>query len=287
VVEFDTKGNFIKAWGGPGAGYDWPVMEHSIYVDQTGNVWISGNGMGDRQVIKFTNDGKFLMQIGHPAPGNADSLSKTLLDGVTGVDVDEKAHEVYLADGDKNRRIIVFDSNTGEFKRMWGAYGHVPDDTDLGPYKPTDPPAQQFRGPVHCVSLSNDGLVYVCDRGNKRVQVFTKDGKFVKEFMVPDATARAEMQGSGSASALAFSRDKEQKYLFAIDGENNVIWILQRSDGAVMGKFGGKGTDPGQFTRSHSLSEDADGNLYTGELAPGSRMQKFVLVAGNASKAKK
>jgi hypothetical protein len=282
VIEFDTKGNFIKAWGGPGAGYDWPVMEHSIYVDQTGNVWISGNGMGDRQVIKFTNDGKFLMQIGHPAQGNADSLSKTLLDGVTGVDVDEKAHEVYLADGDKNRRIIVFDSNTGEFKRMWGAYGHVPDDKDLGPYKIGEPPAQQFRPGIHCARISVDGFVYACDRADDRIQVFTKEGKFVKEFYIrpPESTCKTCMH---QPSDLIFSRDVGQNFLIVTDEMNNVVWILRRSDGAVVSAIGHTGSNAGQFHIVHGVGSDSDGNVYTAELGPSNRVQKFVLVRGKAA----
>ena len=304
VLEFDAQGNLLKSWGGPGQGYDWPTSEHSIFVDQAGNVWISGNGSDkngniDRMVLKFTGDGKFLLQIGRPSPLKPEhSADTTLLGRVAGFDLDEKAHEIYMADGYLNRRVIVFNSDTGAFKRMWGAYGHVP--TDAGadpaavaaetagggppaviPYDPGIPPVQQFRPPVHCVRISNDGMVYVCDRGNDRIQVFTKEGKFVKEFAI-----RPETLGAGSVcrtcshppSALTFSPDKDQTYLFVSDGQNDVIWTLRRSDGIVLGKTGHTGQNAGQFHRIHSLGSDANGNLYTGELAPANRVQKFVPV---------
>jgi len=282
VLEFDAKGNLLKSWGGPGAGYDWPVMEHSIHVDQADNVWISGNGSNDRQVLKFTNDGKFLMQIGHPAPPPADSLSKTLLGGVTGMDVDEKAHEIYLADGDMNRRVIVFDSGTGEFKRMWGAYGHVPNDESLGPYKLGEAPAQQFRPGVHCARVSNDGMVYVCDRADDRIQVFTKEGKFVKEFSVQPANSNCKSCQHQPAD-LIFSRDAGQNYLLVSDELNNAVWALRRSDGSVVGAIGHAGSNAGQFHVVHGLGSDREGNLYTAELAPTNRIQKFILVRGKSA----
>src|SRR5262249_24998844 len=153
VMEFDTEGNLIQAWGGPGAGFDWPASEHGIYVDREDNVWTGGNGPNDHQTIKFSKDGKFLLQIGH-AGKTAGSLSHTLLGRPAGIEVDDANHEVYIADGYLNKRIIVFDSKTGDFKRLWGAYGNTPNDADLGSYDPTAPPPQQFRNPVHCVHIS-------------------------------------------------------------------------------------------------------------------------------------
>jgi hypothetical protein len=278
VLEFDGQGNLIKSWGGPGEGYDWPATEHSIFVEQSGNVWITGNGAKDRHAIKFTNDGKFLLEIGHPSAAPMDNADTTILGRPAGIEIDEKAHEVYIADGYLNRRIIVFDSEAGKFKRMWGAYGNVPSNINLAPYNPADPPSPLFRNPVHCVHESRDGFVYVCDRVNNRIQVFTKDGKFVKEIFV-----RKETIGMGSAYDLVFSHDEGQKYLLVADGEDNVIWIVRRSDGALVGTFGHAGRDAGQFHHVHEIVGDTNGNLYTGEVDTGRRIQKFALVHGSAA----
>ena len=174
VLEFDGAGKLLKSWGGPGSGYEWPTSEHSIFVDTAGNVWITGNGASDRQAIKFTSDGKFIMQIGHASKAPINSLDTSLLGRPAGMDIDEKAHELYIADGYGNRRVIVFDSESGKFKRMWGAYGSMPEDAEPGPYDPSAAVDKQFRTPLHCVHLASDGLVYVCDRVNDRIQVFTK-----------------------------------------------------------------------------------------------------------------
>jgi DNA-binding beta-propeller fold protein YncE len=278
VLEFDAQGNFIKSWGGPAEGYDWPVTEHSIFVDQSGNVWITGNGTKDRHAIKFTNDGKFMLEIGHPSTAPMNNADTTILGRPAGIEVDEKANEVYIADGYLNRRVIVFDSDTGAFKRMWGAYGNPPSDADLTPYNPTDPPSQLFRNPVHCARMSRDGFVYVCDRVNNRIQVFTKEGKFVKEFFV-----RKETIGMGSVYDLTFSPDAGQKYLLVADGEDNVIWIVRRSDGTIVGTIGHAGRNAGQFHHVHGIVEDSDGNLYTGEVDTGRRIQKFALVHRSAA----
>jgi sugar lactone lactonase YvrE len=273
VLEFDVQGNLLKSWGGTGSGYDWPATEHGIWVDKEGNVWIGGNAPTDRQLLKFTNDGKFILQIGHPSNAPANSADTSILGRAAGIEVDDDAHEVFISDGYANKRLIVFDSMTGAFKRMWGAYGNVPNDADPGPYNPAAAPDQQFRNPVHCVRLSHDGLVYVCDRTNNRIQVFTKQGKFEREFFV-----RKETLGQGSAWALTFSTDPDQKYLLLVDGENNVIWTLQRSDGAVVGKTGHNGRNAGQFHWVHQIASDAQGNIYTGEVDTAKRIQKFVLV---------
>jgi hypothetical protein len=279
VMEFDSEGNLLKSWGGAGQGYDWPTTEHGIWVEKDGSVWIGGNAPGDRQILKFTNDGKFVLQIGHPSTAAVNSADTTILGRPAGIEVDEEAHEVFIADGYANKRLIVFDSKTGAFKRMWGAYGNVPSDADPGAYNPASDADQQFRNPVHCVRISNDGLVYVCDRTNDRIQIFTKQGKFVKEFFV-----RKETLGQGSAWALAFSSDAEQKYLFLVDGENNVFWALRRSDGSVLGKTGHSGRNAGQFHWVHQIASDSAGNLYTGEVDNAKRIQKFVPASGSGAK---
>ena len=275
VLEFDTSGKLLNAWGGPGpasAGYNWPKTEHGIHVDRNDNVWIGGNDPADRMVLKFTRDGHFLMQIGKPSTDPMDSSRTDILGRPAGIDVDEAAHEVYIADGYGNRRVIVFDSETGQFKRLWGAYGNKPSDADPGPYAPGTPPVQQFRTPVHCVHIAHDGLVYVCDRSNDRIQVFSKQGKFVKEFSV-----RPETLGIGSVWDLTFSTDKEQSFLFVADGEDNVIWTIQRSDGKILGSTGHNGRNAGQFHWIHQIASDSAGNLYTGEVDTGKRIQRFMI----------
>ena len=273
VLEFDASGKLLNSWGGPGKGYDWPGNEHAIYVDKNDNVWITGNADTDRQLLKFTRDGKFLMQIGHPSSDPPDSLRTDILGRPAGVDVDVQAHEVYVADGYMNKRVIVFDSETGAFKRLWGAYGNKPNDANPGPYVPGSPLDQQFRNPVHCVHIAKDSLVYVCDRTNDRIQVFTKQGKFVKEFFL-----QTNALGSGSSWDLTFSIDPAQKYLLVADGTDNVIWTLLRDSGQVMGHTGHAGRNAGQFHWIHQIGSDSKGNLYTGEVDNGKRLQKFLLL---------
>jgi DNA-binding beta-propeller fold protein YncE len=272
VLEFDAQGNLLQSWGGPGKGFDWPKTEHGIYVDKDDNVWIGANGPADRHILKFKNDGHFLMQIGHPSTDPPNSLRTDILGRPAGIEVDAEAHEVYIADGYMNRRVIVFDSVKGTFKRLWGAYGNPPNDVDPGAYSPTAPVDQQFRNPVHCVHIAKDGLVYVCDRVNDRMQIFTKQGKFVKEF-----TLRTQTLGMGSVWQFAFSTDEQQKYLFIDDGENNVIWTVLRENGTVVGQMGHNGRNAGQFHWVHQIVTDSQGNLYTGEVDTGKRIQKFIL----------
>lgn len=178
VMEFDTEGNLLRHWGGPGAGYVWPKNEHGIHVDSQGNVWVGGNEDGD-QILKFTPDGKFLMQVGKD-DGNTGSNSTTRLGRPAHMMTDPAITELYVADGYKNRRVIVFDAKTGAYKRHWGAYGNTPNDDKQPAYTPAAEPSRQFSNPVHCVRLSKDGLLYVCDRANDRIQVFKPDGTFVR-----------------------------------------------------------------------------------------------------------
>jgi hypothetical protein len=273
VLVFDAAGNLLKSWGGPSQDYDWPDSEHGIFVQRDGTVWIGGNGPTSRQVLKFSNDGKFMKQIGHPFKGPANSADTAELGQPAGLEVDEDAHELYVTDGYMNKRVIVFDTDTLAFKRMWGAYGNVPNDADPGPYKPDAPHDQQFRSPVHCAKISSDGLVYVCDRANDRIQIFTKQGKFIKEFYVHPQTKEP-----GTVCDIAFSHDAGQAYLLVADDTDNVIWTLRRSDGVVLGMMGHDGRNAGQFHAIHQLVSDSAGNLYTGEVETGKRLQKFLLV---------
>jgi DNA-binding beta-propeller fold protein YncE len=290
VLEFDEEGNLIGNWGGPGEGYDWPETNHGITVDYKGNVWIGGNGRpkpgepapvpgqarpasgyyNDNMVLKFTQDGKFLLQIGKPGQSKGSNDVENVK-GAAKLFVDPKTNELYVADGYGNHRVIVFDAETGKYKRHWGAYGNKPDDTPLGRYNPNDPPAQQFRNPVHCAELSNDGLLYVCDRPNDRIQVFKPDGTFVKEQILFKNTL-----GDGSAWDIAFSKDPQQKYIFLADGSNEKIHILDRESLQVLTSFGDGGRQPGQFYAVHSIAADSKGNLFTTETYRGQRVQKFL-----------
>jgi DNA-binding beta-propeller fold protein YncE len=270
VLVFDPAGNLVNHWGGPGQGYEWPQSNHGITVDYKGNVWIGGNGQKDAQVLKFTREGKFLLQIGHQGR-NGGSNDVVNLGRPAKIYVDRAANEAYIADGYGNKRVIVYDADSGQYKRHWGAYGKKPDDTNLGPYDPAAPPAPQFRNPVHCSDISVDGLVYVCDRVNDRIQVFQKNGTFVKEVFVAKNTL-----ASGSAWDVAFSGDPQQRFLYLADGSNEKVYILHRDTLELLTSFGDGGRQPGQFFGVHSLAVDSKGNLYTTETYEGKRLQKFV-----------
>jgi DNA-binding beta-propeller fold protein YncE len=293
VLEFDEQGNLLTHWGGPGEGYNWPVSNHGITVDYKGNVWIGGNGRGtaaagapalptaevqvasnaafnDNMILKFTQGGKFLMQIGKPGQSKG-SNDVANLKGPAKMFVDKATNELYVADGYGNRRVIVFDAETGKYKRHWGAYGHKPDDSDLGPYNPDAPLAQQFRNPVHCAELSDDGLLYTCDRVNDRIQVFKPDGTFVKEMIIAKRTL-----GDGSVWDIAFSKDPQQKYIYVADGSNEKVYILLRDTLEILTSFGDGGRQPGEFYAVHSIATDSKGNIFTTETYRGQRVQKFV-----------
>jgi len=271
VLEFDSAGRVLRAWGGAGRGYDWPGNEHGIYVDPAGFVWVGGNGPRDGQVLKFTQAGKFLLQIGHPAAG-ANSADTTRLARPADMAVDETSREIFIADGYANRRIIVFDSNTGAFKRQWGAYGARPFDTPA-PLNPHTGLPSQFATPVHCVKRSRDGLLYVCDRENDRVQIFHEDGSYVTEWRIAAGTT-----GLGSVWDLAISRRGDQSALYCADGQTNEVRLLRRADGAVVDAFGHVGKAKGAFEWVHSIAVDSKGNVFTGEVHHADRVQKFVPV---------
>ncbi|MGE3276860.1 MAG: hypothetical protein AB7O67_17245 [Vicinamibacterales bacterium] len=280
ILVFDQAGNLVSSWGGPGEGYDWPQSNHGITIDHKGNVWIGGNGANDAHVLKFTQDGKFLAQFGKPGarrqPGEkpawaANSNATDSFGRVAKIFVDPRANEAYLADGYLNKRVAVIDADSGEFKRYWGAYGNKPDDANLGRYDPNAPPAQQFRNPVHCADMATDGLVYVCDRANDRLQVFKADGTFVKEHFYYKKTL-----GDGSVWDIAFSKDPEQKYIYMADGKNERVYILDRQSLEILTMFGDGGRQPGQFFAVHSIATDSKGNIFTTETYEGKRVQKFV-----------
>ena len=268
VIEFDPEGNIGRAWGGPTDG-PWPGTEHGIFVDHEDNVWIASSGREDHVVLKFTPDGERLLQIGEFGRTGG-SNDTELLGRPTDVAVDPATNEVYITDGYGNRRIIVYDAETGAYKRHWGAYGERPDDGELEPYDPAAPPIRSFRSPMHAVRISNDGLVYAADRVNNRIQVFRKDGTFVKEAFVAKETL-----GSGSVWDIGFSIDPAQTYLLVPDGTNQQIWVLLRETLEVVTAFGRAGRWAGQFYGAHNIAVDSKGNLYITETYEGKRVQKF------------
>jgi hypothetical protein len=288
VLEFDQEGNLLRHWGGPGQGYEWPDSNHGIFIDHKGNVWVGGNGGPDSHILKFTKDGKFLLQVGKKGArrkegagaGNQEGQVAGFVGGsndsvsfgrVAKIFVDAKENEAYIADGYLNKRVAVIDADTGKMKRFWGAYGNKPDDTPMPPYNPANPPAQQFYNPVHCADMSVDRMIYVCDRVGDRLQVFTPEGKFVKEQWYEKNTLNA-----GSVWDIAFSKDAQQKYIFMADGVNEKVKIIDRQTLEELTTFGDGGRYPGQFYGVHSIAIDSKGNLYTTETYEGKRIQRFV-----------
>jgi hypothetical protein len=269
VLAFNQAGDVIRSWGGRGEGYEWPESMHGIFIDHKGNAWLGGNGAKDAQILKFTGDGKFLMQSGHQGK-NAGSNDLENFGRVAQIYVDPRANEGYIADGYRNRRLAVVDGETGKIKRFWGAYGNKPDDAPHGPYDPNAAAGQQYRSPVHCVALSNDNLLYVCDRQSDRVQIFRPDGTYLKE-----AVFAKDTRASGSTWEIAFSRDPEQRFIYLTDGQNNRVRIVQRDTMTELASFGRGGRQPGEFYGVHSIAVDSKGNIYTTETYEGKRVQRF------------
>ena len=309
VLEFDPAGALVAHWGGPGDGYTWPEQNAGLAIDGAGNVWIGGTGPRDTRILKFSHDGKFIAEFGKAgspvtvasqgrsadtayggvSPGRAagrggrggrggraaepalpaNSTSMDSFGGAAGFSFDDKANEAFVADGSRNHRVAVIDMTTGAIKRVWGAYGSKPDDAESAEYTPGAPASKQF-STVLCAKLANDGLLYVCDTRNDRIQVFKKDGSFVKEQLIAPET-----RGTGSVWDIAFSRDPEQRYLYVADGMNMQVHILDRQSLRELTSFGDGGRQPGQFYAVHSVATDSRGNLYTTETYEGKRVQKF------------
>jgi hypothetical protein len=303
VVELDKDGKFVQAWGGESAGYDWPDAEHNVFVDDKDNVWISGSSpsgqsktkRSDDMLLKFTNNGKFLMQVGGRTVSHGSKDPKSV-NKPGDLFVSAKTNEIYVADGYGNRRVIVFDADTGTFKRMWGAFGKPPeDDANSGGPGPwggpadaigpdiaegggaapvldtTGPGPERFTSPVHGVLVSNDDIVYVADRNNRRVQLFTPDGKYLKQMFVNRAGPAVS-----SACGLAFSPDKDQQFLYISDYGNSHLVVVDRKTLVVLYQFGKRSAAPGDFQGIHHIAVDSKGNLYAAEVAPGARAQRFI-----------
>jgi hypothetical protein len=303
VLEFDQNGKFVQGWGGDAPGVEWPSVEHGIYVDPENGVWIGGSArtggptcadppckanQNDDMLSKFTAQGKFLMSIGkrNASTGGLDTRN---VHAVT--DVYVYRGELYASDGYEgpgpqgNCRVIVFDAATGVFKRFWGGFGMVPPrcrpqapaaeggggrggGRGAAPAAGGAPPAPRPQpaelGTAHGIEISKDGLVYVADRGNGRVQVFTPDGKFVNQVM------------TNGPAAVAFSPDAEQRFMYVPDQTNGRIVVIDRKKLEILYQFGGKSDKPGDFQAPHNAATDSKGNLYTAEVDPGNRAQRFV-----------
>jgi hypothetical protein len=325
VLEFDSAGNFIGGWGGPGTGYEWPGTEHGIYVDYKGYVWISGSGPSDDQLLKLTRKGEIVMQIGHSgqSTGNQDAKNVHM---AADIFVYPKTNELFVADGYGNRRVILYDADSGAFKRMWGAFGNVPGDP---PSQPLDektgrprapspgsaaPGIEEGRGPeqftlVHGARVSNDDLVYVSDRGSRRFQVFTLDGRFVTQVFIDrdKGTAQKALESRAgetafgkpikdlnqqlfnagqSVSRTAFSPDPQQRFMYVMNRIQQQIVVYDRKTLEVLDRFGQTGHAPGEFYVLHDLAVDSKGNIYTAEVNEGRRAQKFLLEATPPAPAK-
>jgi hypothetical protein len=273
VLQFSSAGTFLRAWGGPGQGYEWFTTEHGIFVDGDDNVWLSGSARDDNHILKFTSTGTFVMQIGR-AKQNKGSHDTGNLGGPAGLFVHRG--ELFVADGYFNHRVIVFDARTGAYKRHWGAYGKPPDDGYKFPARTQllqDPPATQFHNPVHSVVVSNDDLVYVADRTNNRFQVFRLDGTFVREVFV----ARTTLQAEGTVHHFALSPDKAQRFLYVVDGSNKAVRVLNRQTLEIVANIGGRaGHNAREFFHIHSAAVDSKGNLFLGEVNNGQRYYRYV-----------
>jgi hypothetical protein len=274
VLEFDADGKLVQGWGEPSDGVAlYPQNPHGIFVDHEDNVWVGT--YRHHRVMKFTRSGDHMLTIG-AYDENAGSNDQTLLGGPAGIWVDPNTNEAFIADGYRNRRVLVVDGKTGAYKRHWGAYGEPPvDDYDFGDRDPDGPPPRAF-STVHGITGSNDGLIYVADRRGNRIQVFQQDGTFVTEKIIAPLTL-----ASGSAFVIALSPDPEQQWLHLADGTNHKVWTLRRSDLEVVSEFGRGGRQVGQFLRPHGMSVDSHGNLYVGEASTGRRVQKFNVTGGN------
>jgi len=281
VLHFSAAGELLDSWGGPSwdqasqqwlqSESDWPMTEHGIFVDDEGFVWIGGNQDegGQHIVVKYNAEGRHLLTLGIPGE-TAGSNDTARLGRPSDIAVDIDAREVFIADGYGNRRVIVFNSDTGGYKRHWGAYGNRPDDSLLPVYSALDAPSQQFLGPVHAVVIGPDERLYVADRTGNRIQVFEKDGTFIKEALLAPMTL-----GNGAVWDIAISPLENFRWLFIADGSNRKIWRLDRETLQVEDSFGQGGRQAGQFDWVHNVAVDSQGNLYTSEVNNGRRIQKF------------
>src|SRR5689334_4940776 len=284
VLQFDASGKLLTSWGGPNNSPEWLGREHGIFVDSNDFVWIGGRagwprqttpGVSDDMLMKFTMAGKLVMQIGRSgaSTGNLDTEN---VHQATDVFVDTQAKEVYVADGYGNKRVIVFDSETGKFKRMWGAFGNPPPPTFAAnaavPQPQTTPDGPPEFGLPHSVKVSNDGIVYLADRINNRIQLFTTAGKFLRQVRLATLNNVTPVP-----AGFAFSPDKKQQYLYVVDSGPMQIIIYDREKMVEIGRGGVRGPKVGEFDIVHHMAADSKGNIYGAEIVTNRRAQRFVL----------
>jgi DNA-binding beta-propeller fold protein YncE len=295
VLEFDTAGTLLGSWGGDAPGYDWPEREHGIQVDAKGFVWISGNGgwpkpspggSTDDMILKFTSGGKFVSQIGRrgQSTGDADTVN---VHQPADVFVHAPTNELFVADGYGNHRVIVFDADSGKFKRMWGAFGNTPEppapagrqgaapQTAAPQTAPANPDGPSQYGLVHAVKVSNEGTVYVADRVNNRIHTFTAAGKYLRQVKVTNEGGVTPVP-----AGFAFSPDARQQFLYVVYSGPMRVVIFDRETLTQIGAIGMRGPNPGDFDIVHHMAADSKGNLYTAEIVTNRRAQRFVLQAG-------
>ena len=284
VLEFDTAGTLLGSWGGDAPGYDWPEREHGIYVDTRGFVWISGNGgwpkpapggSTDDMVLKFTPAGKFVMQIGRRGQSGGDADTSNVHQPAD-VFVHAPTNELYVADGYGNHRVIVFDAESGTFKRTWGAFGNRPSTPAPNPpgaaSAPSDTAGRPQFGLVHAVKVSSDGVVYVADRSNNRIQLFATSGTYLRQVIVTNEGGVTPVP-----AGFAFSPDAKQQYLYVVDSGPMRVVIFDRATMTQIGAIGMRGPAPGDFDIVHHMAADSKGSLYTAEIVTNRRAQRFVL----------
>ena len=297
VIELDQEGNVVNAWGGPGYHPLWPTSLQTVIADTKGFVWVAGTAAQD-SILKFTRDGTFVWDFGHRPPPEAGSTPKNNQNTNAFVNkgrfqLDEVANELYIID---QKRVVVYDASTGAFKRGWGGHGMPLSQISNDPIPPytwtggPPPEEENFVPTLHFIEISKDRQVYIGERGQNRIQVFTTDGKFVKSISVsPNTPARGcggltTLMGSpcGTLYKMVMSKDPQQKYLFVADGTNHVVWMVDRQSGKTLGHFGGNGRLAGQLHFPNAIGIDTRGNIYTGEVDNGKRIQKFAPVMANS-----
>jgi hypothetical protein len=275
IMEFDTGGHYLRGFGGPSAGYEWPSSEHTLAIAANGDLWIGGNrhdDTGDDMLLVFGSDGRFIRQIGQRGK-SAGNYDRSNFHAPADVYIDDGARAAYVADGYGNQRLVVLDESDGRFRRMWSAFGKAPPeprpDVPAPDYKAQGDGPEYFYG-VHGVEKSRDGLIYVADRMHQRIQLFTPQGGYLRQvFINRDAPSPA------TASGMTFSRDKAQMYLFVADWGNHMIVVVDRRQMAVIGTIGHLGHAPGEFRGPHLLDTDSKGVIYVAEVQ-GRRMQRLI-----------
>ena len=299
VIELDQQGNVLNAWGGEGFHPKWPRALQTVVVDTKGFVWISGTDAQD-SILKFTRDGKLVWDFEHRPPVEAGMMPEnnqetSFLVNKGRFQLDEVANELYII---QQKRVVIYDASTGAFKRGWGGHGMPLSEVSNDPipgYKWTGGPPPEERNFVpelHFVEISKDRRVYIGERGQNRIQVFTTEGKWLQDIYVsPNTPAQrggcggvTSVKGSpcGTTYKMVISKDQQQKYLFVADGHNDVIWMVDRQSGKTLGYLGGHGRLAGQLFFPNAVGIDTFGNVFTGEVRNSKRIQKFAPVLTNA-----